>query len=65
IDAIVIVDVFVNDRIQSDDWLRGSFKDDVPVLTVIPDMTAKHGGKYGYGYGKYGKYGYYGTGKKS
>ena len=64
--ALSIVGVLLayrfNSVIQSEDWLLGTFGDEIPLLAVIPDTNSKgrrrygrYGGYYKYGYG----YGYY------
>ncbi|MBQ9116879.1 MAG: hypothetical protein IJY04_07620 [Clostridia bacterium] len=47
-----VLDILVNDTIQSEDWMADTYKDDIPLLAVIPDVNHS-GGK------RYGKYKYY------
>ncbi len=59
--AVLIMIGFFNDVIDSEDWLVATFKDEMPVLAVIPDAEAPLGGrkyrnytrKYGYRYSGY------------
>lgn len=56
--ACIVYDLFINDRIQSEDWLMQTFGEAIPVLAVIPDAAShRHGGYYGYrrGYGENGQ----------
>ncbi len=62
--GIIIIDVFVKDQVYQVDWLRQTFKDDIPVLGTIPDVTAKGNGKGKY-YSKYAKNGYRAHGSNS
>lgn len=50
--AGILLRTYLNDTISSSDWLVESFKEECPVISVIP----KDGSK-GKKYGKYGKYG--------
>lgn len=46
--ACIVYDLFINDRIQSEDWLIQTFGEEIPVLAVIPDAGShRHGGYYG------------------
>jgi capsular polysaccharide biosynthesis protein len=54
--AYAIVMGLVNDTIQSEDWLLYSFKEEIPLLSTIPDANAK--GTRGY-YKYKSRYGYY------
>ena len=46
--ACIVYDLFINDRIQSEDWLIQTFGESIPVLAVIPDAGGhRHGGYYG------------------
>ncbi|MDO5331781.1 MAG: Wzz/FepE/Etk N-terminal domain-containing protein, partial [Bacillota bacterium] len=58
--AILIYNLFINDTIDSEDWIRNTFAENLPVLAVIPEVHGKHKGTYG----KYSRYGkkYYGNG---
>lgn len=47
----LIVDVFVNDRIESENWVKETFGEKYPLLAVIPDVTVSQGS-----YGKYSSY---------
>ncbi len=49
--AIILLAEFLNDTIRSDGWIRQTFGDDLPILTVIPDIDSRNDKKYGYGYG--------------
>ncbi len=55
----ILLDVFINDRIQDEDWITATFNDKLSVLSVVPNGFNVSGKKYGY-YGKYGRYGKYG-----
>lgn len=54
--AVIILEVFVNDRIQSEDWLRSNFGENIPVLSVIPDISSEKNGKSYGGYKSYKSY---------
>lgn len=55
--VLVVLDL-LDDTIHSDEWLKNTFGDDIPVLTVIPEVgTGK--GHYGHYYYKRYGYGYY------
>ena len=47
-----IYDAIINDTLQSDEWMTDAFKDEIPLLAVIPDVNYA-GGK---GYRKYKYY---------
>ena len=49
--ACLVYDLFINDKIQSEDWLTQTFGEDIPVLAVIPDANDRHHAKYGHYYG--------------
>lgn len=53
--AIVVVRFFINDVIDSEDWLRDVYGDKVPVLAVIPDVNVRETDRYGR-YSRYGRY---------
>ena len=64
----IVRDVFVNDAIDSETWLKDTYKEDIPLLSVIPDAEEDRSRYSKYGkYGKYGdyysRYGYYGYGE--
>ncbi len=44
---------FINDTIESENWIMTTFKDDIPLLTVIPDTSSSS-----YRYDKYSRYRY-------
>lgn len=46
--VIVLREIF-DDRIQSEDWLKQTFKEEIPLLAVIPSAE-RTDRKYGYGY---------------
>lgn len=54
--AVIILEIFVNDRIQSEDWLRSNFGENIPVLSVIPDISSEKNGKSYGGYKSYRSY---------
>ncbi len=45
--AAVVVVGLSNDTLESDEWLRVQFKDEVPVLATVPDAYSEHK-SYGY-----------------
>ena len=51
-------DVFINDTMESEDWVLSAYREEIPLLTVIPDVNAPAGKRYGR-YGKYSRYGKY------
>lgn len=53
--VIVVMDL-LNNTIRDEDYLTEVYG--LPMLAIVPDMNAKHHGKYGYY--KYGDYSYYG-----
>lgn len=52
--AVAILLEFLNDDIQSEEWLAATFGEDIPLLAVVPD--GNYAGHSYYRYGKYGKY---------
>lgn len=55
--AIILLDQFIlNDTIESDEWVRNTFKDVAPVIGVLP--FAGGGSRKKYGYGSHYEYGY-------
>lgn len=57
--AVIILLEVLNDTIQNEDWVLQYFKEDIPLLTIIPDVTANNrkGSYYGYrGYRSRGSY---------
>lgn len=52
-----IYDVVINDTLQTDEWIEDTFKGDIPLLAVIPDVNYS-GGK-GYRKYKYYRHSYY------
>ena len=61
--AVILVIIYlVNDTITSEDWLITTYKEDIPLLSTIPDANADNSARYSrYKYSKYGynsKYGY-------
>jgi len=52
-----VFDVVVNDTLQTDEWVTDTFKEDIPLLAVIPDVNYS-GGK-GYRKYKYYRHSYY------
>ncbi|MBP5342466.1 hypothetical protein J6Y73_00840 [bacterium] len=62
--AIVFVnDLFIDDTIDSADWIKQTFGDEIPLLAIVPDTSVEnHKGSY---YRKHGYYqNYYDTSKK-
>ncbi len=53
--ALIIVFGLNNDTIESESWVIQTFKDEIPLLTIVPDRYEKHDGKYDK-YGKYSRY---------
>lgn len=62
--AYAIIVGMTSDSIESEEWLLQSFKDDIPLLSTVPDANSDNKGYYRYKYGS-GKYGYksYGSDK--
>jgi len=54
--AVVFLTEMRDDVIHDEDFLLQNYPG-APILATIPDLTAKSGKKYGYGYGYYGKKG--------
>ncbi len=46
--AVIVLREIVDDKIQSEDWLKQTFRDDIPLLAVIPEAGSVQR-KYGYG----------------
>lgn len=64
----IAVTYLVNDTIDTEEWLLNTFKDEIPLLSVIPDNELSGGRKYKkYGYKShyYRSYGYYTSDKGS
>lgn len=59
---LIILDL-KRDIIHSDDWLKETYGDSIPVLSVIPDVNHSFGAKYGKRrkYDYYARFGYYQT----
>lgn len=54
--AVIVLREIFDDRIQSEDWLKQTFKDEIPLLAVIPSAD-RTGRKYGYNsYDRYSTY---------
>lgn len=51
--AVVILRFLMDSTIRDEEYLLETYKD-IPVLTVVPDLTAEGGNGYYYGYGKRG-----------
>lgn len=49
--GIIIAEFLANDTIDSDEWIRKAYGEEIPLLAVIPDEDS-----LSKGYGKYGKY---------
>lgn len=56
--VIILLEMF-NDTINSEEWLVTTYGDEIPLLSVVPDVNAKSDRRY-YKYG-----GYYGTATKN
>lgn len=56
--VIILLEIF-NDTINSEEWLVTTYGDEIPLLSVVPDVNAKSDRRY-YKYG-----GYYGTATKN
>ncbi|MBQ9760476.1 MAG: hypothetical protein IJW16_03915 [Clostridia bacterium] len=56
---ILIVIDLKRDNIHSDEWLKETFGESVPVLAVIPDVNRNNLRGKGRRYGYYARYGYY------
>ena len=52
-----IYDTVINDTLQSDEWMADAFKDEIPLLAVIPDVN--YAGGKGYRRYKYYRRSYY------
>ncbi len=50
--AAILLYEFLNDTIDSEDWVVTTFKDSIPLLAVIPET----GSQNGRGYGRYSRY---------
>ncbi len=50
--AVVLYD-FLNDTIRSEDWIVSTFKEEIPLLAVVPEVGSQTGNGY---YGRYGHY---------
>ncbi len=50
--AAILLYEFLNDTISSEDWLVSTYKENIPLLAVIPE-AGTHGGR---GYGRYSRY---------
>jgi len=46
--GIIVLMYMFNDSIQSEDWLIQTFKDDIPLLAIIPDTNPSDKRRYGY-----------------
>ena len=44
---------FLNDTIRSEDWIVSTFKEEIPLLAVVPEVGSQSGRGY---YGRYGHY---------
>ena len=55
--VIILLEMF-NDTINSEEWLVTTYGDEIPLLSVVPDVNAKSDRRYKYG-------GYYGTATKN
>lgn len=55
--AVIVLREVLDDNIQSEEWIKQTFKDEIPVLAVIPsaDVTEQggKGGRYGSYYRRY------------
>lgn len=52
-----VYDIIINDTLQSEEWIEESFKGDIPLLAVIPDVN--HASGKGYRRYKYYRHSYY------
>ena len=52
-----VYDAIINDTLQSDEWMADAFKDEIPLLAVIPDVN--YAGGKGYRRYKYYRHSYY------
>ena len=55
VSLIVVFDVLINDALESEEWVLNTYREEVPLLAVIPDVD-DIGGR---GYGKYYRSYYY------
>lgn len=55
--AILVYVLLIQDRIDSDEWLRKTYGEKIPVLAIIPEIGMKKGNYYNYGK-YYARYGY-------
>ena len=63
--AFVVLRELMDDKIQSDEWIKNTFKEEFPLLSVIPDdksLSSRYGRYYYRRYGNYYKYDSYGYG---
>ncbi|MBO5898638.1 MAG: hypothetical protein J6R04_06475 [Clostridia bacterium] len=53
--AVIVLKEIFDDKLQSESWLQQAFKDEIPVLAVIPSTDRAQGKKSGYNsyYGHY------------
>lgn len=58
---VFIFDVLINDTLESEEWVLNTYREDIPLLAVIPDVDDV-GGR---GYGKYYRSHYYAHDKKA
>ncbi|MCI5961676.1 MAG: hypothetical protein MRZ26_07855, partial [Ruminococcus sp.] len=56
--VIILLEMF-NDTINSEEWLVTTYGDEIPLLSVVPDVNAKSDRRY------YKYCGYYGTATKN
>lgn len=61
--AVIVLREIFDDRIQSEDWLKQTYKEEIPLLAVIPSAE-RSDRKYGYKYDRYNTY-YHSHGKKT
>lgn len=40
--AILVYNIFIYDSVDSEDWIRNTFKDELPILAIIPEIGGKH-----------------------
>ena len=48
---VILVDLFIDDTIDSVDWVKDAFREDVPLLSIVPDenqVSKKHNHYYYY-----------------
>ena len=48
-----VIDVLINDTLESEEWVMNTYRDEIPLLAVIPDVDETGGKRYGKYYNSY------------